>query len=91
MNAVSTNVFTYFKDQKIFSGIASNLPKSFSLDQIWSDSIDVGFNLVSQKTGRLVTFVLYKEYGEDVKLWHFRPAYNAGDDVQDLKLFIYND
>lgn len=52
----------------------SDLGKTFELHQVWQDSIDVGFTVMSDRTGVLVTFVQtnrIREHGELVK-WVYK-------------------
>lgn len=56
---VSTKHFTYDKPSNLLVAEASDLP---NFGRIWFDALDIGLVVVSDKTGRAVTYVV-----DDVK------------------------
>ena len=68
----SSRQFSYNKDRKMFVGNISEVPGV--LRQLWNDSMDVGFGIRSEKTGRVVYFTLdqaVKDDDGDVQYWSF--------------------
>jgi hypothetical protein len=69
---VSTRQFTYDAPTKNF---AAELSDMNGLGRVYDDACDVGFTMVSARTGRQVVFVLAEEKrdGEgDTLLWEYR-------------------
>jgi hypothetical protein len=90
MTNISSSYFYWNKDTKNFSAEASELPKNFSLRKIYDDACDVGFSMVSTRTGRSVKFRLEKEIKNegDVLSWEFKCI---DQDHKDIGVVIFND
>lgn len=93
MHFVSTKKFTYCKQTNTFATELSDLGgwRSFPLTQIYPDAGDVGFTLVSHKTGQEVKMVLAEDIigqdNTDVLGWKFKPT----DRKHSFEVIIFND
>lgn len=92
---IMSNRFMYSKQsERTFIAEASELEGLNFMSQIYYDACDVGFNMMSSKTGKLVKFYLTDtEYNNgDIVCWNFKlcPEYVkiAGGDI---KVVIFND
>lgn len=82
----STAAFTYNRLRRTFVTEASTLTRGGALPQdgqVYNDAADVGFNMTSEKTGRTIRFVLYKEVRieGDLEVTIYKP------DPQDARRF----
>ena len=74
----STQLFGWHKDSNVLSAFASDLDhggRSRLYDRIYNDALDVGFTLVSHKTGTEVLCYLDKierDKEGDVVAYHFK-------------------
>jgi hypothetical protein len=89
----SSRNFTYLKDSKIFVGEISELREV--LRQLWNDSMDLGFGIRSEKSGRVVLFTLKnikRDEDNDILQWEFE-VYNPNNSpiLQGLTATILND
>jgi len=92
MTRISTNMFHYHKDTRKFSQEASTLGPIFYVmfNRLFPDACDEGFELVSQRTGKVV-----KMYLADVEIdneretlaWHFQPYQHDSF----FELIVWND
>jgi hypothetical protein len=57
MITISSNKFTYNAETRVFSAFASDLGPDW-LGRAYNDACDLGFEMFSQKTGRLATFLM---------------------------------
>lgn len=90
---LSTAQFTYLKDSRCLAGEDSELRVREHLEQVWPDSADLGFTLVSHRTGKEVKVVhVRSERAVDGSLVfdEFRPI--KGTKVSDdFSVVIFND
>lgn len=87
----SSSLFSYTKSTKNFTAEISMVPAV--LRQLFDDSLDIGFGIRSEKTGRIIYFTLvdgFKDEDGDYTFWNFE-AYDARDDVAGLTVTIFND
>jgi len=70
---ISTDRFRYEKSTRTFRAEASDLQGLRYCGQVWDDSCDAGFVMVSEKTGKEVPFVLcHTEFSDgDLLYWDF--------------------
>ena len=91
----SSNQFTYQKDKKRFIAFASDLDNRH-LEQIYDDACDVGFKVKSEKTGKVITFVMKAPFRHDEELagWIYVPTSDSFRNVpecQGMEATIFND
>jgi hypothetical protein len=89
---ISTKRFFYDRPSNQFSIDASDMGKDFEMGQAYDDSADVGFTLVSAKTGREVRLVQsHVEINKDRELLYedYVPAEKSEQGL--FKVRIYND
>lgn len=94
-NRVSTERFSYHRDLKTFTAEASDLNHTGCnfLGRLYDDAADVGFCLVSHKTGAVEPFYLDnvdRDREGDVRAWEFLPV-NKALREGGIKLTIFND
>ncbi len=95
--AISTERFTYLKDERLFVAEDSDFgPNGIPLGRVYDDACDIGFTLRSHQTGREIVFATWetKKNGEgDVLYTEYRPApYQSGlNGLSDLKVHVLND
>ena len=85
---VSSNKFVFSKGT--FIGELSELP-GFTLHRVYDDACDVGFSVVSEKTGKSAVFALTNQDTDgdgDLTALHFK-CVTPG--LQNLKAVIFND
>lgn len=73
---ISTRPFMYSPSDNTFVACASDL-RGFRLGRIYDDACDVGFTLISQRTGREIVFALAHEERDrdgDLRWEDFRPV-----------------
>lgn len=85
---ISSNNFSY--KNKVFVAEVTALPESFGFGRVYDDAVDIGFTIVSAKTGKPAVFSLSKTemVDEDVAGWFFKcvtPGFT------DLRALIVND
>lgn len=68
---VSTQLFTYDAAKRQFTTEISDLGREFNFEQVYTDAIDTGLTLVSQRTGREVEYVVdHVEFDQEGdRLW----------------------
>lgn len=65
--------------------------------RLWVDSGDIGFVMISAKTGKEVEFVLKetaKDADHDIKFWSFEPTHQArfyNPELRNVTVIILND
>jgi hypothetical protein len=83
--AINTRTLTW--DGKWFIGEASELPAP---TRVWDDAADVGYRLVSHRTGDSVVFAMDRTVRDDegdVMAWVFKPITGAFQ----MELHVLND
>jgi hypothetical protein len=92
---ISSDRFTYLKDEKVFAAEASDLPRNM-LGRVFDDACDLGFTMISARTGVEMVFVqidtLRDREGE--LMYHvFAPAtpQNGAAAIADVRVHIFND
>jgi hypothetical protein len=88
-NPISSSRFSF--KGNTFSTEASDLGRSFELDRVYDDALDLGFSIVSAKTGKIAVFAFYnheKDGEGDLVSWIFR-CVTPG--LTHLKAVIFND
>ena len=89
---VSSKMFNYNAAAQVFTADASDLGRGFNLGQVYDDACDVGFTIISAKTGKPAVFVEtethYDANDDDVAVWEFN-CVTPG--LKNLKAMIYND
>lgn len=88
---LSTSRFSYNPETKTFSAEASDLGK-MPMRRVYPDACDLGFDLVSQRTGNSVTVVHnHREERDGDVLWdEFIPAQHKDRKIFN-KVVIFND
>jgi hypothetical protein len=92
--SISTERFLYLDTEKVFAAEASDLGSDFELGRVYDDAADVGFTLVSQRTGDRLVFVLYQQHrdGEGELLYdEYRAVKGPVGFTGDLSVHIFND
>ncbi len=69
MIRLSSNQFTYHKGA--FVAEVSDLGGHLPADPIYPDACDLGFQMVSEKTGRVATFYFSREHRADGDITHW--------------------
>ena len=85
-------MFTFNSDSECFTTEASDT-RGAHLDQLWDDATDVGFVMVSAKTGKRLPFVFsYSETDREgeVTAWVFN-AHTLERPLNRLIARVYND
>ncbi len=98
-NQISTVFFNWQKEENIFTAEVSMLPKYFNPEsQIWNDSMDSGFVLVSEKTDKRLIFTftscdLSNDVDREIMGWLFtaHPSFNKGILTEAVRALIIND
>ncbi len=90
-----TSKFTYIKENRTFVTEASDI-HGFDPRRIYDDACDIGFYMVSDKTGKKILFVEEgPDYNDDNELicWNFSAhCINENpENLHDLVVRIYND
>ena len=85
--------FSYSKNDYTFYAEMSDLPRRFIFRPLYDDAADVGFAIVSRKTGNVRTFSLVEEKqdGEGDILWWGFICVNPGRNEPITKVKIFND
>ena len=60
---INSESFTYYKDENTFSTFASDV--EFKLERIFPDSCDLGFTMISERTGNELAFYVAKTETSD--------------------------
>lgn len=90
---VSTDRFNWHKDLKTFTAEASDFNGTGIFEQmfgrLFQDACDVGFELVSQRTGKKISMYLSRRATDegDVTFWEFKPYRHSSFE----KLVVFND
>jgi hypothetical protein len=58
MTPIPSSLFTYDEPTKTFTTEISDLGRAFRFQLIYDDARDIGFQMVSTRTGEVVTFYL---------------------------------
>jgi hypothetical protein len=85
MAQVSSKSFDWFADRRIFIAEISELPSfyrpghfrgSFQFEQVYPDACDVGFTMISDRTGEEVVFAMTSTdmNGDEIAGWRFTPT-----------------
>lgn len=90
MNEISSKHFSYHAKTREMTTFASDLPNRGRFERIYPDACDVGLRIRSEKTGRSVTFAVYRQEIRDGDLcyWELRPI---GPNAPNVKMRIWND
>ncbi len=92
---ISTKYFTFVKATGNFAGEISELPQDI-FEQIYDDACDVGFYLVSEKTGEKILYSLYytqRNEENEVESWLFKPCRfdKKHMHLANMKVVVFND
>lgn len=94
---VSSSRFEFNARIKCFTAEISELP-NFTFGPLYNDACDIGFVMVSSKTGSLAEFYLRpqvrRDQDNDIVAWEFKPtdrAIRANPGLHGAKVVIYND
>lgn len=89
---ISTNRFSYSKERNEFCTEASDL-KNESFSRRWPDACDIGFDLVSERTGRVVRLVETDEVRdrEGELMYNVFEAIREDKKLFDGRVIILND
>jgi len=100
-NAIGSKIlsshFMWHPADKSFSQEASSLPRSFNPEsQIWNDSYDTGFIMVSERTSNNIVFSkahTHRSTEGEITHWSFtaHPNLNRGVITERILLTIWND
>lgn len=94
---INSNRFNYDKQEQHFSGFASDA--RLRLGRLYPDACDVGFIMVSERTGKELTFYLDEEETRkgllankegEITAWHFKPVTNDPA-LKNLTVTLWND
>lgn len=93
---VSSELFTYDAPNKVLVTELSDLGKGFRLEQIYQDSADAGFTMVSARTGKAIDFVECGRdmNGDEIAGWRFEPKPEQArkhPEIKGLTALIIND
>ena len=96
---ISTRSFLWQKEQNTFTAEVSMLPKYFNFEsRIWNDSMDAGFILISEKTGKRLIFTftcqdISDDADREIMGWIFtaHPSFNKNVLTQPVRVLIIND
>lgn len=91
LTSVNTSLFTWNPETRTFSAEASDLPNNL-VRPMYDDACDLGFELVSQRTGKRCAVHLESEHrsnDEDRELTHW--TFKADHHSLDLSVVIFND
>ena len=93
---ISTKFFTWMESTQTFVTEASDLPKFFDpRKQLWNDSIDTGFVLVSENTNNELLFTFTRNDTDNegaVDGWIFTAAPRFNPMLsREMRLLIVND
>jgi hypothetical protein len=94
---VNSSRFTYRKCDKQFISEISSLGKGFRMERVYPDACDVGFTMVSDKTGKQVVFVEEDEVRDvdnDILYWLFVPTENSirqNPELVGVTVLLFND
>jgi hypothetical protein len=86
-----TNQFTYDKENFTFYGNVSELQGKNPFSRLYDDAGDVGFQLLSGKTHKMLPFYhsnMIRDDDGDVMFWEFRCAVMGWSN---LRVVIFND
>jgi hypothetical protein len=95
----SEKQFTYSARKNILVADASDL-NNRHLERLYDDACDVGFEVKSERTGKVITFVMVSPFyigsGEDREVggWHYVPTTESFRNVpecQGMEAEIFND
>jgi len=89
---ISSKFFDYNGRTKVFAAEVSDLPFHPIGSKIYDDACDVGFRMVSERTGEKLLFSLYhvdqnQEY--EVQGWWFKAV--SKTNLSELKVLVIND
>jgi len=95
-HVIMNSKFHYDREERLFTAEASDLKdhdflSRVFLSRVFNDACDVGFRVVSSKTGREVVFTFSREErntDSDVTAWHFTSYRAMGGN---FKATIFND
>jgi hypothetical protein len=89
---INSKHFTWYKDLNKFIVYASDLPDNFHpLNKLKHDSHKIGFDMISQKTGKELTFVFTHTDGiEETEGWNFKSD-SRDNFLSKIKVLIIND
>ena len=92
--AFSSDKYTYVHVDKTFYADVSELNGGkLEIGQVYDDACDVGFFMVSSKTGFRVAFALSNTMADregEVNAWQFMSVAESPE-LRDLKVMIFND
>lgn len=94
---LSSNQFTLDRNTRTYSAEISNFGKGFRFEQLYPDSCDLGFVLVSPTTGHEATYYVSrteKDVDGDVTYWLLIPTpvtLRKYPILGDTRILIYND
>lgn len=94
---ISSKYFHYDKKENLMVAEISDFPKGFNpLGRIYDDAYDIGFTIISTKTGRELTFYLVDKdaNGKETFGWRFAVVPECVKGIQDNGLpgcLIIND
>jgi hypothetical protein len=98
----SSKNFTFVRHETGFGGVftieMSTLQALGGIRQVWNDSADAGFVMVSDKTGVEAVFVCTKiqcDVEQDVVYWELSPTFSSynqpgGRQLQHVTVKVYN-
>ena len=95
MGTINSNKFTYNQTTDTFTAEMSELGSQV-FHQVYQDSCDLGFELVSDKTGVTALFHVYQTDRclFDTVAWHLRPtdeSIRRNPGLQNTRVIIFND
>ena len=97
LHYVSSLKFRWLSNYKRFMADISDLGPDFSFDRVYNDAYDVGFVMVSHKTGAEVKFVITTHCTDregDITHWELVPvseAIRANPKLNGVIVTIWND
>lgn len=95
--SIGTERFSWTPESRTFSAEASDFGRDFRPSSLYDDACDIGFELVSQWTGKRTTWCLTDEIrdGEgELQAWEFKPtseALRVNHTLLGAKVVIFND
>jgi hypothetical protein len=87
----SSNRFTWSPESRSLIAEVSDLNHPEPFARVFDDALDVGFKVRSEKTGKVVLFILWQEHhnaDSELTWWEFRPHPRS---TLDVTVTVFND
>ena len=93
---LSSKQFTYDAAKRTFAAEISDFGKNFHFERVYQDACDVGFVMVSERTGKEAAFAVYEEATSEGEVTHWvlvptPEAIRKQRQLAGTKVLIFND